>query len=673
APVPHREPVAFEGSAIARAPDDSALYIADEDHRALRIVPLPLVEGAPPETLELPGRPAQVVATDGQLLITLRELADASGALLVLDRATKKEVARVALPQDAWGLALAPDESYALVTSAWAAKLSAVDLAKHEVRYSLPTAREPRGITFLPDGSRAYVSHLVGAAVTKVETPSAAEPQLIRVDLPSAPARSPIGAKLQASLGYAAVASPSGERVFFPRHAIGALGSQAWFGTGAVDVLATSRDEGIAPARSPGMPVARHPILSENAMSWLQGVRPFSDTGFAAFVQPRAAVYRRRTDTLLVAGEGDDSLVELDATMLDPTFGVVRRYTTAQNADRIYHVANRGGAPSGIALSAAEDLAYVYCRSTDELMVLRLPTVEGAFEQPPPLVVRLAEPHEDESYRLGRRLFFNATDPVMSGGLACAGCHPEGRDDGYVWHEVDLDDRMALPAEQRTEPEPSTAGQPPRFFGHPAQAETLLPFGETLAPEDRERTKGYPMQTPMLAGRVGAQASYGWHAESSDIFERIMASFELHRWSFSGSAENERRARAGHLAKFLREGLVPPARPERTLTAEEKRGEAIFNDQVTGCASCHVPATEYTDRVAVPLARRPPPPGYRSDPRAEYKTPSLRYVAGTAPYFHDGRYATLEQLVAESGNAMGKMAHLSDEDRRALLAFLRTL
>jgi cytochrome c peroxidase len=64
-----------------------------------------------------------------------------------------------------------------------------------------------------------------------------------------------------------------------------------------------------------------------------------------------------------------------------------------------------------------------------------------------------------------------------------------------------------------------------------------------------------------------------------------------------------------------------------------------------------------------------------------YKTPSLRSVAGRAPYMHAGQYATLDEVVAHYdaapkppfGHSELKPLHLSAAERRQLVAFLRTL
>ena len=58
---------------------------------------------------------------------------------------------------------------------------------------------------------------------------------------------------------------------------------------------------------------------------------------------------------------------------------------------------------------------------------------------------------------------------------------------------------------------------------------------------------------------------------------------------------------------------------------------------------------------------------------ASVETPSLRFVAGTGPYFHDGRYATLSQLLRETKGTMGWAADMPADDLAALEAYLLTL
>jgi cytochrome c peroxidase len=73
--------------------------------------------------------------------------------------------------------------------------------------------------------------------------------------------------------------------------------------------------------------------------------------------------------------------------------------------------------------------------------------------------------------------------------------------------------------------------------------------------------------------------------------------------------------------------------------------------------------------------------------RAKFKVPSLRNIEVTAPYMHDGRFATLEEVVdhynegiqnsstvdptVENTRQTGLM--LSDQDKKDLVNFLKTL
>ena len=62
----------------------------------------------------------------------------------------------------------------------------------------------------------------------------------------------------------------------------------------------------------------------------------------------------------------------------------------------------------------------------------------------------------------------------------------------------------------------------------------------------------------------------------------------------------------------------------------------------------------------------------REQDRYVFKVPGLRNVALTAPYFHDGSAATLEEAVALMGlYQLG--VQLPQEDVMAIVAFLRTL
>lgn len=768
-PVKHA-PKRGEGSAAALSNDGQRVYVADEDHDVVFVVPVSFADTAAVRVVPMPGPPAQVVVADDLVLVTVRTLpaeeakaarADIRGPLpeagkvrrlagarlVELDRHHSEEgfqrfldthqappgasassapaapeappakpappptvappatgvtpskpfdplvvrksqgglllamkpdaerglveVGRAALPPDAWGLAVAPDGLRAVVTSAWASQVSVVDVNAMKVIASLPVAREPRGVAVTKDGKAAYVAHLMGTDLTKIEDLDGA-PKASPQPLPAAPPRTPPDkATVGASLGYSVVNSPDGEIVYVPRHAIGAEGHDAWWGAPTVDALVRKTGKPLAPPYMRGSPAnAGHTEQIAPPHPWTPGPgrRPRVEV---SMVQPRAAVYRRKTDTLLIAGEGQGTLVELDALAPDPSMFVKKTMRLAAFSAALDH-ALLGGAPTGIALSEDEGTAFVFCRTTFDLVKVDLGTEYTEW-------MRLAEDGLPEDAARGRRLFTDAAAHELSGGLGCAACHPDGRDDGWVWREalVDAEQERAgavflgLRSNMKEQSARMVVDPEGRVF------HTATQPGDPPIPH-----KYYPRQTPMLAGRVRAAGPYGWHAEANTLVQRLQAGFRLHRGPWQGAeggplpemtGYNPTLKRIDGIADFIQSGLMPPPVVEHPLTDVEKRGKQLFEDDTVQCAKCHVPATEYTDRTPYPLRALPPRAGFDVEPNGSFKTPSLLFVAGTAPYFHDGSQATLEDLIENNGSRMGNTAKMSPEDKAALVAYLKTL
>jgi cytochrome c peroxidase len=126
------------------------------------------------------------------------------------------------------------------------------------------------------------------------------------------------------------------------------------------------------------------------------------------------------------------------------------------------------------------------------------------------------------------------------------------------------------------------------------------------------------------------------------------------------------------------------------MSAEAQHGYKLFAS--SGCTNCHQPPL-FTDSafhnvgVGMDKAEADRDKG-RTDAtkdaadEGKFKTPSLRDVAKTAPYFHDGSAATLEdaiKYVASGGTKNPKLdpvlkpQTLSDKDRADLKAFLEAL
>lgn len=269
---------------------------------------------------------------------------------------------------------------------------------------------------------------------------------------------------------------------------------------------------------------------------------------------------------------------------------------------------------------------------------------------------------------LGRKLFF---DPVLSEdrSRSCASCHDPSRyfTDGRA-RAIGVGGREG----PRNVPSLLNAAYGRSFFWD-GRAESLE--AQVLQPiEGRDELR---LDVAELVRRLdnredyrrAFRASFGDDAVSPDRVARALASYL--RTLRSGDAPIDR---------FLHGDAT-------ALAPEAQRGFRLFVGRAN-CGVCHL-APLFTDhdfhntgiswgasdvgRIAVT--------GIEAD-RGAFKTPSLRNVAMTAPYMHDGSLATLEEVVEhyDRGGTPNPFLDeelqplgLTDSEKLQLIAFLASL
>lgn len=165
-------------------------------------------------------------------------------------------------------------------------------------------------------------------------------------------------------------------------------------------------------------------------------------------------------------------------------------------------------------------------------------------------------------------------------------------------------------------------------------------------------------------------------------------------------------------SKFDRSRATPSGSKKKnnpTMTEEEKLGESLFMVGVGGvnefaCQMCHVHPTfnmdmshnigldrKYRDRGLGALNRESNDPFTPSND-GKFKAPSLRNIALSAPYMHDGRFMTLEQVIEHYSDGVHPHPNLTlafakrpantkptsgfglkKREKEALVAFLKSL
>lgn len=272
---------------------------------------------------------------------------------------------------------------------------------------------------------------------------------------------------------------------------------------------------------------------------------------------------------------------------------------------------------------------------------------------------------------LGRRLFF---DEKLSGdgSVSCATCHQPARafaDNRPV--AIGIDNRLG----RRNTPS----------LLNIAYSENLFWDGRSSSLEEQVLL---PLVNPQeMGGALPAILSY--LRNDTRYPKQFGAAFG------EGQITVERLAKA--LASYQR-SLLSGGSPfdrfkvldePKAFSAKSARGYALFRGKAR-CAFCHEEPL-FTDglfhNTGVGWQSTPRDLGrYEESGRPEdlgrFKTPSLRNVALTAPYMHDGSIATLKEVIAFYSRGGGTNPHLdpavkplglSAEERAELLSFLQTL
>ncbi len=594
------------------------MLVADADDRAIvtldgtTLAPLARTEvGAPPRDL--------LVLASGQVLATLPE-ADAVAILASAGASGELRVERrLRTSTEPLAMAVTLDGATIAITTGAAHRVDVVDARSLVAKASYDVPREPRAAMFSRHGL-LFVSHATQGRLTTLSVipgAPAAKPDGIELGITSATSGArgfdpPRAARHADAL--VRVASADGEKVLVPlvQNAPqgGAPPGGGYGGGSSFDVtpMAKAPMDPMNPFAESGMlrgpkndrqrkmeldlpgPPNRMSAFDvravESATASLVTFAARSDFEtpdlLATCLLPRAAIATSET-RVLVACSGESDVLRLAADASVPT--VVGRLSTARGPSAIARV----DASRVVVWSPLARIASSFDTTADgdrpALASREVPRVLPA----------------DALALRGRELFHRTGDPRISkDGLACATCHPDGRDDGLVW----------------------------------------------ASPRGNRRTR-------TLAGNAARPSTFGWGGEHRAIDTHVKET--IRRLRGNGLPEEDLDA----IFAYVR-AMHPVPVGDVPRDPEARRGAQVFASERAGCATCHDPASGYTDHAKHAIAFQ------------EVVTPSLLGVGARGTLFHDGKYTSLGALL-EGNDEMGGIARLSADEKRDLAAFLRTL
>ena len=114
------------------------------------------------------------------------------------------------------------------------------------------------------------------------------------------------------------------------------------------------------------------------------------------------------------------------------------------------------------------------------------------------------------------------------------------------------------------------------------------------------------------------------------------------------------------------EPVPSPYLVDGKLSSAAKRGKRLFASKAVGCMKCHS-KPYYTDGEMYDVGSKAP-----YDRRSKFDTPALIESWRTAPYLHDGQYATIEDLLVK-GNHGKAVKKLNESELNDLVEYVHSL
>ena len=435
----------------------------------------------------------------------------------------------ITTPAEPFGLAMSPNRDHLLVTCIAAHTLVDFSLATitnvHEA-WRHPLAPEPRGVAISHDGKYAMVTSLLSGELERVTLAD-------RASLPIALATgAPVIERFDDERMVNAPSEPSVAQVqtqptptLFPSFARSDFAVR-YIGNDLA-VTAYQRETPVQAVRgrsSGGYGGGQEPPIDGHMTFIAEGkLGPSVAGAFLHLQQPQAMTWSHNDD-LFVAGYGNDSIGWI--TKASQASAHFAEFINVSGP----HEGQACG-PQGLAM-ASDGSVLVWCAMSRIVVRFRAtastivghPNVIDPNKRGPELAASRMSPTQHR----GMELFRRGDDAHIAGNgsMACASCHPEGRDDGLTW-----------------------------------------------------RISDHTLQTPLLAGRVDGTHPYKWDGTDETLDASIISTTA--RLGGLGLSATDRKAVAAYLIS------LPKPRTPPQDAASVARGAELFASADLGCASCH--------------------------------------------------------------------------------------
>ncbi len=553
------------------------------------------------------------VSPDGTLLFVT---AQDGNALLIVDPDQGKVVSKIDVGEFPHSVVLSKDSKTAYVSNQWSYNISAIELASSTVVDTLVAGIGPAGMA-IDDDNHLYVANTYSSDISVIDLETGKEiRRLAAGNRPMSVALSPMDRQAYVSsrrtLPIPYRTEPKTEltildgkskkiidrRYFSSAHI---MENVAVTPQGDLAITTLIRPKNLVPSVqieqgwmiNHGIGIIETRENGRVAQFLLDEPNSFYSDPFDVVIAPDGnTAYVSHSGADIISVIDVNKIRELLADAVESDLDIYANHLGLSSTFVIRRLPT-GPNPKGLALSPDGKKLFVAERLADRLAIFDTET----FEPLDP--IDLGGPSRTTVVRKGAQLFSNAAH-TFHNQYSCYTCHPDGHEDGLIYD--------------------------------------LTGTGRDLA--NVQTLRDLPGTSP-----------FKWNGKNVSVYMQCGMRFS----KFVTRTESFSPENLDAVVAYIMRDLTHPPNPYQNgsgkLTPAQQRGKLLYERTVANdgspiperdrCLTCH-PPPNFTNRLVADVGT-----GLETDRYRIFDSPNLNNVYESAPYLHDGRAATLEEIWTE--------------------------